>query len=757
MESSSVTDPAGPARSEGAGDSAIPAPAAGREPGWRLGAYFLLLLGLFVAVAGAAAVYVSVQTQRDAKASALTAARFAARAGARALAKDVGTLRATVSSLAANPQLAQVFSHPKGCTLTFSGSGTLARGHIEILRPDGRVACTSRTGTAARPGASYANARWLPRARRGSVLLAPVSDAPSGGPAVLAASPIPTGGVVAAFGALTPAGAQLAAMFRGGRPAEFLVTTGDGATVLARSIAPVRSIGARTAGTPFVAEAAGGNRRDIDGTPRLYASTTVPGLGWKLYVGEDKTAALAPGIALRNRELAIIVGGLLVVLLAALLVYRRIALPIKRLAAAVQATDPYDPAVAALAVAGPAEIAALSADIDGLVATVGTELTARRRLEEQLRHTQKMDALGRVAAGVAHDFNNLVTVIAGFTSLILKSARDDEQLRSHAEQVGRAAERAAVLIRQLLVFSRRESVEPTTLDLNDLVGGMQAMLRRLLGEKIELAADLRAEPAAVSADRGRLEQVLMNLAVNARDAMPAGGTLTFASETVELGPAAADALALDPGAYVVLGVSDTGTGMDARTLARLFEPFFTTKPAGEGTGLGLATCYGIVSELGGKIAVSSELGRGSRFEVYLRVAAASTDDAAAAPLEEPPAGAGKTVLVVEDDPDLRALTKTVLEGAGYAILEARFGEEAIWVAEQHEAPIDLLLTDSVMPVMSGRELADRLLGLHRETAVVYMSGYERDAHPGEAPPEDAFLAKPFTPDALLGKVRAALE
>src|SRR5581483_11808948 len=263
---------------------------------------------------------------------------------------------------------------------------------------------------------------------------------------------------------------------------------------------------------------------------------------------------------------------------------------------AVRASDPYNPATAPIPVDGPAEAAALATDINALLGSVGRELQQRRQLERQFRHAQKMEALGRVSAGVAHDFNNLVTVIGGFTSLILKSAGENEQLRAHAREVGRAAERAAVLIRQLLLFSRKETVATAVLDANAVVAGMEGMLQRVLGATIELVVQTNADPATVEADRGQLEQVLMNLAVNANDAMPTGGRLTVETETRVLEPSGADALALAAGAYVVVSVRDTGTGIDARTREHLFEPFFTTKEPGKGTGLGLSTCYGIVSE-----------------------------------------------------------------------------------------------------------------------------------------------------------------
>ncbi|HEY1370705.1 MAG TPA: ATP-binding protein [Gaiellaceae bacterium] len=731
-------------------------PHSNRRRRWPLGAYFLVLVLVFAAAAAAAAAYVAVQTDRDARRSATGDARFAARTAAQQLAKDVATLRVTVTRLAANPQVAQVFKSPAGCTLSFASGGAVTSGHVDILRPDGSVACSSRAATGGAPLSGYGGQAWLRRASRGPLFLAPAVDSATGQKSVVTSAPIPGGGIVAAFAALDPVGAHLASLYGGGHPLEFVVVDRSNERIVARSIAPSRWIGASIRGTPFATTPQQAERTDVAGKRRLYGAASVAGIPWTLWVGEDKSAALAPGERLRNRQLAIILGGLAVVLIATLVIYRRVAIPIKRLAVAVRSTDPYDLSATAVPEAGPAEVAELGSDINSLVTSVGRELHERQRLEGQLRHSQKMDALGRVAAGVAHDFNNLVTVIAGFTSLIIKSVDDKPQLRAHAEQVGRAAERAAVLIRQLLLFSRKEPTKPTVIPADDLVTGMETMLRRLLGAKIELVARPDAGSASLRGDRGQLEQVLLNLAVNARDAMPDGGRLTLETQTIALDPAAADALVLEPGSWVLLRASDTGTGMDERTKAHLFEPFFTTKPPGEGTGLGLATCWGIVSESGGRIDVESELGRGSVFTVYLPLVDEPSQQPSA-PAEPGLAGTeGETILVVEDDAGLRALAKTVLEEAGYTVLDARFGDEALWIADRHEGPINLLLTDGVMPVMSGRELAERLLALHPEAAVVYMSGYQRESFPGSPPPEEAFLAKPFTPETLLTKVRTAL-
>ncbi len=712
-------------------------------------AYFVGLLVVFAVAAAAASAYVWLQTAHDARTAAEHDATYAAHVGSQQLANDVRTLRATAASLAANPQIGQVFAHPAGCTLSFSGGAGLPSGHLDLLRPDGSVACSSRAAHGGAKLSGYAGAPWLRRARQARLLEAPVRDAATGGESLLVTAPIHGGGIVAVFASLAPTGAALAREYGGGHPDEFLVVDGRG-TVLARSIRPGRWIGRSVAGTAL----GGGGRRDLDGTSRLYGEAAVSGVGWTLLVGEDEHAALAPGVTLRWRELAIIVAGFLLATLATGVIYRRVALPIRRLSAAVAASDPYAGDEAAVPVSGPREVAGLGLAVNALFAGIGHDLQERRRLLEQLRHSQKMEALGRVAAGVAHDFNNVITVIAGFAGQIARATRDDPVLRAQAEEVGRAAERGAVLIRQLLLFSRRERVDPTVVDANDLIRGMESMLARLLDGTIRVRLETEADAAAVRADRGQLEQVLMNLAVNARDAMPAGGELRISTDNETLDPEEADALGLRPGRYVVVGVADTGTGMDAHVREHLFEPFFTTKPPGEGTGLGLATSYGIVSEAGGKIDVWSEPGAGSRFSVYLPLAETEARGRpAVAPA--PPAGAGRTVLLVEDDAGLRALAQTVLEGAGFRVLDARFGEEALWVADRHEGRIDVLLTDSVMPVMNGRELAERLLDLHPEMRVVFMSGHERDTVLG-SDQGTAFLAKPFTPDRLVETVGAAL-
>ena len=384
---------------------------------------------------------------------------------------------------------------------------------------------------------------------------------------------------------------------------------------------------------------------------------------------------------------------------------------------------------------------------------------ARAKLEERLRQGQKMEAIGRLAGGVAHDFNNLLTAIGGYADLALAGLEPRSGVRRNLEEIQQASERAAGLTRQLLAFSRRQVLQPTVLDLNEVVAGLEGMLARLLGEHIEITAALAPDLARTRADRGQIEQVLMNLVINARDAMPRGGRLTIETANAELDrefAAARDGAVA--GRYVMLAVRDTGEGMDAETLARVFEPFFTTKRAGEGTGLGLATAYGIVKQTGGQIWADSEPGVGSTFNVYLPPV--SEPAAASEPSPEHPDRRGsETVLVVEDEDVVRMLVCEMLERAGYRVLAAEGGEEALALAAAHDGPIDVLLTDVVMPGVSGQQLAARLMASRPEIRVLFISGYTEDAiaNHGVLRPGTAFLEKPFGSAELARKLREVLD
>jgi signal transduction histidine kinase/CheY-like chemotaxis protein len=400
-----------------------------------------------------------------------------------------------------------------------------------------------------------------------------------------------------------------------------------------------------------------------------------------------------------------------------------------------------------------------AASVAGLVSlAVVTE--ERFGLEDRLRQVQKMEAIGVLAGGVAHDFNNLLTAILGYCELVNFGVADRVEVQEHVHEIKNAAERAASLTRQLLAFSRKQVMNPKTLDLDALVNGVSRMLQRVIGEHIHVIIRSRREHTFVNADPSQLEQVLLNLAVNARDAMPSGGRLTIETNAVVLadsGPSRPHELA--PGAYVTLTVSDTGTGIDQATLPRIFEPFFTTKRIGEGTGLGLATVYGIVQQSGGHIAVSSIVGRGTTFEIYLPAAPGpdastlSTDVIGGAPT-----GSGEVILVCEDEPMVRALTVQFLRHLKYTVLGASHPGEALALCESHSGRIDLLLTDVLMPEMNGRELYRFLSRTRRDTAVLYMSGYTESGivQGGVLEADTAFLPKPFTLVQLAHAVRNVL-
>ncbi len=386
---------------------------------------------------------------------------------------------------------------------------------------------------------------------------------------------------------------------------------------------------------------------------------------------------------------------------------------------------------------------------------------ALRQSEEQLRQAQKMEAIGRLAGGIAHDFNNLLTAITGYGDLLIRKLGDDNPLRREATEISKAAQRAAELTGQLLAFSRQQVLQPKVIDLNDVVEEMEMMLRRLIGEHIELITHHGACLGAVKADPGQVHQVLLNLVVNARDAMSSGGALTIETADADLG---ADDLArppgVEPGSYVTLMVGDTGCGMDEGTQSKLFEPFFTTKEQGKGTGLGLSTVYGIVKQSGGHIAVSSELGRGSIFRIYLpRVP--KIVEAASAPREHEAQVTPGTerILLVEDDGPVRELAREILEMNGYSVVEATNGIEALKIFDAAQQTVDLMVTDLVMPQMGGRDLARRIAPSYPSLRVLYLSGYTDSVaiQQGMLDSGSFFLQKPFTPSDLARKVREALD
>jgi PAS domain S-box-containing protein len=393
------------------------------------------------------------------------------------------------------------------------------------------------------------------------------------------------------------------------------------------------------------------------------------------------------------------------------------------------------------------------------VGGVGIDITERRELEEQLRQSQKMEAIGRLAGGVAHDFNNLLTVISGYGDMIMRSLPAEDALHGSIEEVLRAASRATSLTNQLLAFSRRQVSQPKILDLNVLVANMDRMLRRVIGEHIELETVLTPGLGSVKADTGQLEQVIMNLAVNARDAMPEGGNLSIRTANVDVPQSSRPHADVQPGSYVRLTVADTGKGMDTEIMVHLFEPFYTSKSTGKGTGLGLSTVYGIVKQSGGEIVVESEPGRGATFHIYMPRITGVMETMHSAAARPGVLSGAETILLVEDEPGVRQLVREMLHRLGYTILEAGGGPDALRIFDQHQGSIDLLLTDVIMPQMSGRELAERLRLRQPSLKVLYVSGYTDDmlAHHGMLEPDVFLLPKPFAPDELAKKLREVLD
>jgi CheY-like chemotaxis protein len=370
-----------------------------------------------------------------------------------------------------------------------------------------------------------------------------------------------------------------------------------------------------------------------------------------------------------------------------------------------------------------------------------------------------MEAIGRLAGGVAHDFNNLLTVISGYGHMIMRDLPHDDPLHSCVEEVLKAASRATSLTNQLLAFSRRQVIQPKILDLNALVANMDRMLRRVIGEHIELETVLSPGIGGVKADAGQLEQVIMNLAVNARDAMSEGGKLSIRTSNVDVRRSSRVHADVRPGSYVRLTVADTGKGMDAEIMIHLFEPFYTSKETGKGTGLGLSTVYGIVKQSGGEIVVESEPGRGAIFNIYLPRITDLTQRAPATQGERPVRAGTETILLVEDEIGVRQLVREMLHRLGYKIHEASSGADAVRIFAQHQNTIDLLLTDVIMPQMSGRDLAERLKALQPSLKVLYISGYTDDmlAHHGVLESNVYLLQKPFAPDELAKKLREVLD
>jgi PAS domain S-box-containing protein len=826
-----------------------------------------------------------VRAERDALSAARAEAVFGAGKAAEQIAEGLVVVRSSVDAVASNPGVSRVYTDPAACRLSFSLGGA-DDGHLDVLRPDGTIVCSSRSPTG--DDAVYRGAAWLPAAARAPQVTDAVTDARTGRPAVLITAPVPGRGLVVAFVDLAGLGAAAADMFRGAHGLEFAITTSDGGTILSRWPDGRRWAGTPVRGSSFVAPDTNGDGVDVTGLRRVYGQAAVDGVGWRVFAGADRSAALAAAHRLARWQALVAAIGLLAGLVATLLVYRRITRPIGKLRAAVRSAAADGGLTDAATVSGPREVAELGTEFAGLLAAVDRELSERRRAEEsarehernyrqmfdtnpspiylfdvltlgivavndaavhyfghsretllgsavpdlcvpedieavvreiteagpvelgrrqrhlkqdgtvtdvevtshvtsfagrivrcavvediterehlqrRLRQSERLESLGQLAGGIAHDFNNLLGIINGYATM---SAADVEELaagdpawaRLHDDlvQIVAAGDRAAALTRQLLAFARADAVvEPRVLDLNSVVADVEKLLRRTIGEDVTLILRLSDESWPVKADVGRLEQVLVNLAVNARDAMPGGGTLTIETDATTVDEHyAAQHPGAHPGRYMRLRVSDTGAGMSKATLERAFEPFFTTKPKGQGTGLGLATIYGIITQAGGHAQIYSELGHGTVVATLLP----ATVDAAETPqnsVTTPLHGNGETILLVEDDDGLRVLTERVLRRSGYLVVSAATAVQAQELVRTHEE-IDLLLTDVVLPDMHGPELASTLRARLPSLHVIFMSGYAETilAARSTLPAGAILLNKPVSAHQLLSSIPRVL-
>jgi signal transduction histidine kinase/CheY-like chemotaxis protein len=488
----------------------------------------------------------------------------------------------------------------------------------------------------------------------------------------------------------------------------------------------------------------------------------IPGLRGTVTVGLSEKSTHARLRSVRNSVVAFVLVATVGSMLAGIFFGRRIVKPLASLAGSMRTFGQEGPSESEIPLAGGGqEVRDLVSAFNRMIADRRSAEDALRKSEAQFRQSQKMEAVGRLAGGVAHDFNNLLTAITGYSEMLLDGMAVEDPHRHGLEEISKAAERAAALTSQLLSFSRRQILAPRPLDLNEVVSGMDSMLRRLIGEDVRLNTVLAAGLGKAMADPHHVEQVLVNLVVNARDAMPDGGQLTLETANVELDAAYMGRQAgAKPGPHVMLAVSDTGSGIDPLILPHIFEPFFTTKERGKGTGLGLATGFGIVHQSGGHVTAYSEPGRGTAFKVYLPRLSGDAEPAVEREEAGSPSSYGsETILLVEDEVAVRKLAGEMLRRYGYTVLQSESGPEALDLLAGYAGPLHLLLTDVVMPGMSGRQLSERLQALRPGLRVLYMSGYTDNAivHHGVLDRGVAFLQKPFTPDSLARKVRESLD
>ena len=847
-----------------------------------LSVYLVGLLLLFVVTAAASTFVVRAQAEEQVERTAREEAQFAADLATTDVASALAELETTVSRTAANPASASVFEPGAPCNVAFGPAGVFQTTHLEFIAPNGNIACSS--GGPTPTGVSYSLSFWLAAALRGPVLVAPVLDARTGRASVVSAAPAGDRGVVAGFADLTDLGTTLAGRFAGPRRLEFLVSTADGKTALARSLDPARWSGAPIDGTAFV-ETSGSTRPDLDDIARVYGEATAGARGWRVYAGAEQSAVLSSAIDLFLRDLAVSSVGAVAFLIGTLFVYRRVVGPIDALSRSVSAVK--DPAAAdPVSMTGPAEIAQLAQNFNQLIATVKTQLVDRlhaeagaramldasldavvgmdqdgnvvewsrqaevtfgwkraeavgqplvslfiperfrarhtaglaeyrrtgvgpllgmrieldactrdgreipvelaitpaetpsghvftafirdlstRRsselerlaLEERLRQSERLEGIGRLAGGIAHDFNNILAVVMNYSQFVEDSLPVGSELRDDVVQIRLAAERGATFTRQLLTFAHRGAVNPQDVQLNTILGELRTMLRRTIPSSVTIDLRLAPDLSTIRIDVGQLEQLVLNLIVNAADAMPDGGTVLVETANVEVDGAIDDPV-VTTGRYVRLEVTDTGYGMSKDVSARAFEPFFTTKPRGKGTGLGLATAYGIVQQAQGAISIRSVVGRGTAVRVHIPAQVGVEPESArirASPVPEA-ASSKAVVFVVEDEAAVRTSVLRILTDRGYSLLQAPGPATAMEVATWWGGPIDLLLTDIVMPDMTGDELARELRKARPRMRVVYMTGYSGELDTAALRIDGAVVQKPFTRDSLLAAVEEAL-
>jgi signal transduction histidine kinase/CheY-like chemotaxis protein len=725
----------------------------GRSQGTPLSVYLTGLLILFALTAVGTTSFVREQATQDAEDAARQETKFAADLAASEIAAALSQLESTVSGTAATPGIAGVFTPGAPCNVAFGAVGVFQKTRLDFVASSGTPTCSSALPVPA--GLAYTSATWLADALRGPYFAAPVADPRTGRPSAVSSAPVAGRGAVVIFVDLAELGTTLATRFAGPHKLEFLVTTADGKIALARSTDAEGWSGSAIEDTAF-ARASGPSRPDLDNVPRVYGETTAGGRGWKVFAGADRAAVLSAADDLFLRGLAVAGVGFLILLAGTIIVYRRIVWPIHALSRGVrQMVDPED--ARPIAVQGPREIAELAADFNDLIATLQTHLLEQRRAEERMLQSERLEGIGRLAGGIAHDFNNILAVVMNYAQFVEDSLPADSEVRDDVVQIRLAAERGASFTRQLLTFAHRGAVNPQDVQLNTILGELRTMLRRTIPESVTI--DVRPAPDlwTVRIDVGQLEQLVLNLVMNAADAMPDGGAVLLETANVEL-DGQTTIPDVSPGRYVRLEVTDTGYGMAKEVLARAFEPFFTTKPKGKGTGLGLATAYGIVQQAQGTISIDSVVGQGTSVRVHLpaqvgvqaasaRVLASSVPDAA-------PSKA--VILVVEDEAAVRNAVMRILADRGYGTLKAAGPTSAIDVARLWTGPVDVLLTDIVMPEMSGDELARELRKMRPQLRVVYMTGYSGERDTSKLRIDGSVVQKPFTRDTLLAAVEKAL-